>query len=103
MFLGSGGDAPWWGLAGSGPRILGFDPGPYALSGGRATVRQGTQIRHAGRDTFCAPAYHLIIDLCTNESWTNLPGGPSESRFSRYYANELVRWPNGEYKKASNR
>lgn len=81
------------------PRLLGFDPGPYAIPGGRATVRQGSQIRHAGRDTFCAPAYHLVTDLSTDESWTNLPGGPSESRFSRYYTNELVRWLSGKYKK----
>jgi penicillin amidase len=31
-------------------------------------------------------------------AWTNLPGGPSESRFSRHYQSDIGNWIAGEYK-----
>ena len=34
----------------------------------------------------------------TDQAWTNLPGGPSESRFSRYYKSGVPLWLEGEYK-----
>ena len=35
----------------------------------------------------------------TDEAWTNLPGGPSESAFSWWYQSDLERWKTGEYKR----
>jgi Protein related to penicillin acylase len=86
-------------LGGRMPRLLGFDPGPYPLPGSRATVCQGTRMRHAGKETSFAPCYRFVTDLGTDESWTNIPGGPSESRFSHYYTSELASWFGGEYKR----
>ena len=37
-------------------------------------------------------------DLGTDEAWTNLPGGASESRFSKYYKNDIPNWAAGRYK-----
>jgi penicillin amidase len=34
-----------------------------------------------------------------DEAWTNLPGGPSESRFSKWYKSDIGRWFSGEYKR----
>jgi penicillin amidase len=34
----------------------------------------------------------------TNEIWSNLPGGPSESPFSKYYRTDINHWQNGKYK-----
>jgi penicillin amidase len=39
--------------------------------------------------------------LGANEAWTNLPGGPSESRFSEWYKSDIPRWIAGEYKRLS--
>ena len=36
--------------------------------------------------------------MSTDEAWTNLPGGPRESRFSKYYKIDIARWIRGEYK-----
>ena len=44
-----------------------------------------------------------MTDLGTDEAWTNLPGGPSESRFSRYYKNDIPRWQTGTYKRLAGR
>jgi penicillin amidase len=41
----------------------------------------------------------MVTDLGTDEAWTNLPGGPSENRFSKWYATDIARWLNAEYKK----
>jgi acyl-homoserine lactone acylase PvdQ len=37
--------------------------------------------------------------LGADEAWTNLPGGPSESRFSPFYKNDIIRWQSGKYKR----
>jgi penicillin amidase len=52
----------------------------------------------ATRETTFAPTYHFVTDLGTDEAWTNLPGGPSESRFSEWYKVDIPRWIAGEYK-----
>ena len=36
--------------------------------------------------------------MSTDVAWTNLPGGPSESRFSKFYRSDLPLWLEGEYK-----
>jgi penicillin amidase len=37
--------------------------------------------------------------MSQKEAWTNLPGGPSESRFSKYYKSDVDRWLAGDYKR----
>ena len=61
----------------------------------------GTLVAGARRETTFAPSYHFVTDLGTDEAWTNLPGGPSESRVSGFYKNDIRRWRLGEYKQLS--
>ncbi|MFP6669932.1 MAG: penicillin acylase family protein [Pirellulaceae bacterium] len=79
-------------------RLLGFKSRRYVMPGNHATPFQGHVMQTATRETTFAPSYHLVTDLGTEVAWTNLPGGPSESRFSRYYKNDLARWFTGTYK-----
>ncbi len=79
-------------------RLLGFKSRRYAMPGNHATPFQGHVMQTATRESTFAPSYHLVTDLGTEVAWTNLPGGPSESRFSRYYKNDLARWFTGTYK-----
>ena len=80
-------------------RALGFHTGDLPMPGNFATPFQGHLLRIAGRETSFAPSYHFVCDLSTDEAWTNLPGGPSESRFSRWYKSDIPRWSAGEYKR----
>jgi penicillin amidase len=80
-------------------RALGFHTGELPMPGCHATPFQGHLLRSAKRETTFAPSYHFVTDLATDEVWSNLPGGPSESRFSRYYKNDIPRWASGEYKR----
>ncbi|MGD9720588.1 MAG: penicillin acylase family protein [Pirellulales bacterium] len=79
-------------------RAFGFHTGEIALPGCYATPFQGHLLRAARREASFAPSYHFVTDLGTDEAWTNLPGGPSESRVSGYYKNDIPRWRNGHYK-----
>ena len=79
-------------------RLLGFHTGEFSMPGNHATPFQGHLLRAAKRESTFAPSYHFITDLSTDEAWTNLPGGPRESRFSKYYKTDIVRWSRGEYK-----
>jgi len=88
LFLGDGRISRW----------LGFAKGPVALLGNHATVHQGVRYRAGRRTSTSAPCYHLVTDLGDSRIYTNLPGGASESRLSRYYANDLRRWLCGDYK-----
>ncbi|HEV3025371.1 MAG TPA: penicillin acylase family protein, partial [Pirellulales bacterium] len=56
-------------------------------------------LRAATRETTFAPSYHFVTDMGSDEAWTNLPGGPSESWFSRWYKSDIPRWLAGEYKR----
>ena len=85
-------------LGGRLPRFLGFDRGPKPLQGNHATVHQGSLLNLSGHRSSFAPAYHFVTDLAGAVAWTNLPGGPSESRFSDWYVSDLRRWLRGEYK-----
>jgi penicillin amidase len=69
-----------------------------AMPGNHATPFQGHLFRSAKRESTFAPSYHFVTDLGTDEAWTNLPGGPSEKRFSKYYKIEIPRWSEGTYK-----
>jgi penicillin amidase len=80
-------------------RALGFRSRRMAMPGCQATPFQGHLLTTARRETSFAPSYHLVTDLGTDEVWTNLPGGPSESRFSPFYKNDLPRWQSSEYKR----
>ena len=74
------------------PRWLGFDRGPIALPGGRATPQQGQIYRAAGRVTSFAPSLRLIADMSDEQLWTCLMGGASDRRFSRWYTNKVSAW-----------
>lgn len=82
-------------------RWLGFDSQVYPMPGNHATPFQGHVLSTATRENTFAPSYHFVADLSTDEAWTNLPGGPSENRFSGYYNNDVARWLAGEYKRLS--
>ena len=69
------------------------------MRGCHATPFQGHLLRAAKRETTFAPSYHFVTDLAAQEAWTNLPGGPSESWFSRWYKSDIPRWLAGEYKR----
>lgn len=80
------------------PRILGFDHGPISLPGNRATVVQGGLFTAHGRTTTFAPSWRFITDMGSDTVQTVLAGGPSGSRFSRWYTTDVERWLLGEYK-----
>ncbi len=80
-------------------RAFGFHTREMALPGCHATVFQGHLLRAARREASFAPSYHFVTDMGTDEAWTNLPGGPSESRVSGYYKVDIPRWRSGKYKR----
>ncbi len=77
---------------------LGFRSPRCAMPGCYATPFQGHVLQTAKRESTFAPSYHFVTDLGEDAIQTNLPGGPSESRFSRYYKVDVERWFAGEYK-----
>lgn len=85
-------------LAGRTPRWLGFDHGPVALRGGRATVHQAQLVRIGSRDLTVGPSIRLVTDLAQNVIWTSLPGGPSDRRWSRWYTSGVRDWAAGRLK-----
>jgi penicillin amidase len=84
-------------------RALGFSTGEMALPGCHATVFQGHLLKAARRETTFAPSYHFVTDMSTDEAWTNLPGGPSESLVSGWYKSDIPRWHGGQYKRLAPR
>jgi penicillin amidase len=80
-------------------RVLGFHTGKLPMPGCHATPFQGHLLTTTKRETTFAPSYHFVTDLGTDEAWTNLPGGPSESRFSPYYKSDIALWQAGKYKR----
>lgn len=85
-------------LGGRLPRWLGFDRGPIPLRGGRGTIHQGQIYRSGGRETSFAPSFRLVTDLGERTIRTCLAGGPSDRRFSRWYASGLDDWRHGRFK-----
>ncbi len=79
-------------------RLLGYDSRRHAMPGCLATPFQGHVFHTATRESTFAPSYHFVTDMGADEAWTNLPGGPSESRFSKYYRSDVPLWLEGEYK-----
>ncbi|MGI9457014.1 MAG: penicillin acylase family protein, partial [Aeoliella sp.] len=84
---------------GSVGRLLGLRSPPIAMAGCHATPFQGHLLIRKTRESTFAPSYHFVTDMGTDEAWTNLPGGPSESAFSWWYQSDLQRWIDGEYKR----
>jgi penicillin amidase len=80
-------------------RLLGFRSKPIGMPGCHATPFQGHLLTTAKRESSFAPSYHFVTDLGSDEAWTNLPGGPSENRFSKWYKVDIPRWLNGQYKR----
>lgn len=83
------------------PRILGFDYGPMALPGALSTICQGQIFRSAGRLTTFSPVFRMISDMSDDALHTNLAGGPSDRRFSKYYTSDMKNWYEGNYKTLS--
>lgn len=80
-------------------RILGYNSRKIAMPGCNTTPFQGHVLQTATRESTFAPSYHFVTDISQDEAWTNLPGGPSENRFSKLYKNDVTRWMTGEYKR----
>lgn len=84
-------------------QFLGFRSKTIGMPGCASTPFQGHLLTTATRESSFAPSYHLVTDLGTNEAWTNLPGGPSENRFSKWYKVDIPRWLAGKYKRLAPR
>ena len=84
-------------------RLLGFNTDSMPMPGCQATPFQGHLLATATRESSFAPSYHFVTDMGTDQAWTNLPGGASESRFSKWYRNDIQRWAKGEYRQLSPR
>ena len=80
------------------PRWMGFDYGPVALPGNRATVVQGGIFTAHDRQTTFTPSWRFVTDLGEDRADTALAGGPSGRRFSRWYTTDVKRWLGGRYK-----
>jgi penicillin amidase len=80
------------------PRFLGFDRGPITAIGGRATIHQAQIYRSAGRTGTFVPSFRIVTDLSTDQCHTNLAGGPSDRRLSKWYCSDLKNWLSGNYK-----
>lgn len=74
------------------PKCLGFDHGPFALTGSRATICQGQVFRLGKQNMAVGPAYRMIADLNTDTLETTLPGGIDGSRFSKTYTAHVQEW-----------
>ena len=79
------------------PKFLGFDYGPVPLIGSRATIPQGQIFTDAGRKTTFMPSYRVICNMGENAIHRNIPGGPSDRRFSGLYTTGIREYYNGTY------
>lgn len=85
-------------LGGKFPGFFGFDLKNKTLPGSRATIPQGQICRFGGRISTFSPSFRMIAEMQKDEILTNLPGGPSGKRFSKWYKSDLKNWENGRYK-----
>jgi len=88
-------------LGGKLPGFAGFDRGPITGIGGRATVHQGQIYQSGGRVTTFMPSFRWVTDMADAHLRSNLAGGPSDRRFSKWYVSDLANWENGRYKTVS--
>jgi penicillin G amidase len=80
------------------PRFLGYDYGPIELPGSCATIPQGQIFKVAGRTTTFCPGYRFIADFSEEGIHTNIAGGATDRRFSKWYINDMKNWLEGNYK-----
>ncbi len=80
------------------PKFLKFDRGPFSSFGGRATIHQCQIYQSGGRTTTFAPSYRIVADFADRVLMTNMAGGPSDRRFSKYYSSDTENWRTGKYK-----
>jgi penicillin amidase len=85
-------------LGGQLPRIFGYDYGPIEMPGSCATIPQGQIFKTAGRTTTFCPSYRFIADMADEGIHSNIAGGPTDRRFSRWYVNDMKNWLGGVYK-----
>jgi penicillin amidase len=79
------------------PKFLGFDHGPYEHIGSRATIPQSQIFKAMGHAASFAPTFRMVTDMSTHEMHTNVAGGASDRRFSKYYTRGLRQWADGTY------
>jgi penicillin G amidase len=79
------------------PKFLGFDYGPYEHIGSRATIPQSQMFKAMGHPATFAATFRMITDMSTDEMHTNVAGGASDRRFSKYYTRGLREWAEGRY------
>lgn len=80
------------------PQFFGFDKGPIPIIGGRATIHQGQIYRSDNRETTFIPTIRMITDMAEQSMHSSLLGGPSDRRFSKWYASDVAHWVKGQYK-----
>jgi len=78
------------------PSFLGFDH-VYEQPGNGATPWQGALYVSKGRRVTFSPSWRAVFDMGQKEVETALPGGPSGSRFSKYYQSGIQGWLEGWY------
>ena len=83
------------------PPWLGFNRGPFAVPGSRATIHQIQTYRFGGREACLGPGLRMATDLHEDAIHTALAGGPSDRRFSRWYASGLADWLAGRLKRTT--
>jgi penicillin G amidase len=88
-------------LGGKLPKWAGFDRGPLTGIGGRATIHQGQIYESGGRVTTFMPSFRWVTDMADSVLRSNLAGGPSDRRFSKWYISDLANWQAGRYKTVS--
>jgi len=88
-------------LGGKLPGFAGFDRGPLAGIGSRATIHQGQIYESGGRVTTFMPSLRWVTDMADTVLCSNLAGGPSDRRFSKWYVSDLANWQAGRYKTVS--
>ncbi|MCA9239899.1 MAG: penicillin acylase family protein, partial [Planctomycetales bacterium] len=79
-------------------RLLGIRATETVMPGNHATPFQGHLLQTATRESTFAPSYHFVTDMSTDAALTNLPGGPSENAFSKWYQSDIEHWMSGRYK-----
>ena len=83
------------------PAFFGFDIKNRMLPGNRATIPQGQIFKNAGRVTTFSPSFRMIAEIEKDEMQTNIAGGPSGKRFSKWYKSDFENWEAGRYKRIS--
>lgn len=86
-------------LGGKLPGFFGFDVKGRPMPGSRATIPQGQIWIAAGRVNTFAPSFRMIVELEKSGIQSNIAGGPSGSRFSKFYKSDIENWERGIYKK----